>query len=189
MDTDANTGWCAVIVQPQREEIAERAIIDAGYEAWLPRYKKLLRGKKMVNGRRVNSRSDGYVERPLIKGYCFVMVPYGDEAWPLDGLDGIHRVMRHRDADGYPAAPKRIRGRVLEQLREAVDAGLFDEVRVIDKVISVRVGDRVITPTGIVATLLTLDEKGRADLVADLLGGDRLMRKVDASTLQLVAID
>lgn len=169
------------------EEIAERSIKEAGYEAWLPRYKKLLRGKKMVNGRRVNSRSDGYVERPLVRGYCFVLVPYGDEAWAVDGLNGIHRVMRHRDADGYPAAPKRIRGRVLEQLREAVDAGLFDEVHdVVHKVISVKRGDRVLTPSGIVATMLTLDEKGRADLVADLLGGDRLMRNVDASTLQLV---
>lgn len=181
------SGWCAVITRPQHEEVAEKAMIDAGYDVWLPRYKKRLRGVKMVDGRRVRSKSDGFIERPLIRGYVFLLLAYGDEAWAVDGLNGIHRVMRHRDVEGYPAAPKRIRGRVLEQLREAVDAGLFDEVSIIDKVISVQVGDRVITPSGIVATLLTLDEKGRADLLANMFGAERLMRKVDAAVLELVS--
>jgi hypothetical protein len=78
----------------------------------------------------------------------------------------------------------------MQQLREAVDAGLWE-----DENGSLRTGDAeplspgstVRTPTGIVAVVLSLDDKGRADLLAEMLGSSRVIRGVDARRLEFVA--
>jgi hypothetical protein len=79
-----------------------------------------------------------------------------------------------------------MRARVVLQLREAVEAGTFDEIPD-TATLGLAINDRVRTPTGIVGTLVALDERGRADLMAELMGADRLVRGVDAASLELVS--
>lgn len=183
-----NCGWAAVIAKPQAERIAEAAIAEAGFIAWLPLYRKRLKGTRIEDGRRIRSRQDGVEQRPLFPGYLFAQVPHDDPdetSYAIDLARGVLRMMRHPSTGNRWGKPKIIRARVIELIREAVEAGEFDEVGA-DTPITVMAGDTVRTPSGIVGTIRDLDDKGRAELAYDLFGRAGISRGVDARTLERV---
>jgi hypothetical protein len=191
MTTDNEAAWCVAATKPLTEHIAAAALSAIGYECWVPVYRKRFRGNRFENGRRIRSRNDTFGPRPLFLAYCFVQVPFGGIARDIDRTRGVLKLIRHAPPDEFTfGQPKRIRNRVMQQLREAVDAGLWE-----DENGSLRTGDAeplspgstVRTPTGIVAVVLSLDDKGRADLLAEMLGSSRVIRGVDARRLEFVA--
>lgn len=173
-----------VEVRTNNEAIAERSLIALGYEPLVVRYTKLLRGVRIASdGRRVRSRKDELVERPFIPGYLFLPLPSGDDATLVDGANGVRRLFRHRDADGYLGKPKLIRGRIVEQIKQAALERDETPKPVRD---DLQVGMRVRIPGGIEAVLIALDEKGRAEYMADLLGRQVHGRIKDTATLEVV---
>ena len=182
--------WGVVEVRPNMESVAERSLHRLGYAPLVVRYNKLIKGCRIApDGRRIRSRKDEIQARPFIPGYLFLPIVQGDDASEVDGQLGIKRLFRQRDAEGYLAKPKLIRARVVEQivlaamakdetpkpvrqdLRDALEAGEQVRIRI---------------PGGIEATLLSLDESGRAKYVADLFGGQVIGSIDDASQLELV---
>jgi len=183
--------WTAVETNPQCEDIAEQAIRALGYDPWLPKYEKLLRGQRIENGRRIRSRNDSTEMRPLFRSYLFVPVPYEDAGYSIDTAQGVKRLIRHPHTEEGWGKPKRIRARVIIQLQQAVDIGIWEnhegELCYGKPKLHVAEGDTVRTPTGIVGVVLTLDERGRVDLLVELMGRTSISRNVEAATLELLS--
>ena len=182
--------WCVAATKPLAEHIAATAIDARGYECWVPTYQKRFRGHRFEHGRRIRSRTDTFGPRPLFLGYCFVLVPIGDVARDIDRTRGVTKLIRHPPEDELTwGKPKRIRDRVMQQIRDAVEAGLWEDengtLRT-GEAKPISPGSTVRTPTGIVAVVLSLDDKGRAELLADMLGSSRVIRGVDARRLEFV---
>jgi len=185
--TDA--AWAAVETNPQCEDIAERSIRALGYSPWLPKFEKRLRGHRIEEGRRVRSRKDTTEPRPLFRGYLFVPVPHGDVGYSIDTAHGVKRLIRHPHTEEGWGKPKLIRARVIIQLQEAVEVGIWEDkdgkLCFGKPKLHVAEGDTVRTPTGFVGLLVSLDEQGRYELLTEVLGASRKVRGDDAHALEL----
>jgi hypothetical protein len=177
-------GWGVVQTNWGQERLAHEFIFRLGYDPLLITYRRRMKGWKIdeATGRRKRSRTDGVLRFPLLRGYLFV--PLDDLGAEIDRQPGVLRVIRHPSVDGGPGNPKLVRAYVILQIREAADRGDFDEIQA-ESPILVKVGDRVKSPSGIVGTLIALDEKGRADLATELFGGG-VSRGIDARNLERV---
>ena len=195
--TEEHFAWGAVMTLPRAEAVAEQSVTEAGYVTWLPQYqrRRVLRGVRIENGRRVRSRSDSFIlePAPLFLGYLFVQIPHGDGGYAIDKAHGVSRLLRNASTEEAWGKPKIIRARFIVQLQEWVGKELVerDDGRIVCKAEPFKIrddikrGDRVRTPTGIVGELLSLDDRGRADLLSEMLGGVTL-RGVDAASLERV---
>jgi hypothetical protein len=185
-----SAAWAVVITNRHAERSVAAALAALGYECWVPCYQKRFRGNYWDGPIRKRSRVDVFAAHPLFTGYAFVMVPWGSLGREIDRTRGVRELMRHSSDDGYNIGePKRIRSRVIQQLREIVDMGIWEaEDGTLRYGVPERItiGQRVRTPSGVVAQVLRLDEKGRADLMAELLGTKRVIRGVDVSTVEIV---
>lgn len=171
-------------VWPNMEPVAERSLRRLGYDPLVIRYNKLIKGCRIApDGRRIRSRKDEIQARPFIPGYLFLPIVVGDDASEVDGQLGVKRLFRQRDAEGYLGKPKLVRARVVEQIRLAAMAKDETPKQVRD---DLKPGQRIRIPGGIEATLLSLDEAGRAKYVADLFGGQVVGSINDANQLELV---
>lgn len=180
--------WGVVEVRPNMEPVAERSLTRLGYDPLVVRYNKLIKGCRIApDGRRIRSRKDEIQARPFIPGYLFLPIIQGDDASEVDGQLGVKRLFRQRDIEGYLGKPKLIRARIVEQIQLAALAKDETPKPIRD---DLKPGQRIRTPAGIEAVLLSLDEAGRAKYVADLFGGQVIGSIDDASKLELVeAID
>lgn len=184
-------GWGVVEVRSNSEARAEQSLIDLGYQPLVVRYNKLIRGARVDGGgRRVRSRADSIEPRPFIPGYLFLPIPHSDDATLVDGARGVKRLFRQRDQQGYLGRPKVIRARIVDQIVAA--ALLKDETpkQARDDLKS-RIADdgevRVRSPeNGMVLTLTSLDDKGRAEYFTMMMGVERRGSIEDTSTLELV---
>lgn len=189
--------WAVVETRPNGEGMAERSLLRLGYEPYVPRYMKLLKGVRMLlDGRRVRSRCDELVERPYLPGYLFLLLAAGDDATMVDTDHGwgkpagIKRLLRRPlDEDGR-ARPRFIRASQVEGVRLA--ASLCDETpkpvrQDLRDMLKSGAPVRVRHPLGFVATLISLDERGRARYFAQLFGGDVHGSLDDAGELEIVA--
>jgi len=184
--------WSAVETHPQCEELAALALLALGYEPWLPRYQKLLKGRRVENGRRIHSRQDGLSEpRPLFPRYLFLPLPTEDAGYAVDKANGVRRLIRHPHTEEGWGKPKRIRARIIIQLQEAVERGVWEnhdgKLCFGSPKLHVAEGDTVRTPGGIVGVILSLDAQGRYELLTEMLGGQRRVRGIEAYALELVA--
>lgn len=189
--------WAVVETRPNAEGMAERSLLRLGYEPYVPRYMKLLKGVRMLlDGRRVRSRGDELVERPFLPGYIFLLLEAGDDATMADTDHGwgkpagIKRVLRKPLDDAGRARPRFIRASQVEAVRLA--ASLCDETpkpvrQDLRDMLKSGAEVRVRHPLGFVATLLSMDEKGRARYFAQWFGVDRYGSLDDVSELEVVA--
>jgi transcription antitermination factor NusG len=182
--------WCVAVTARHGERIAEVALAARGYTAWVPLYTKRFRGHRFAfdNHHRIRSRIDTFGPRPLFPGYVFVSVPYGSDAPDIDTTRGVRHLVRHPPL-GDIGHPKRIRQRIIDQLREICDAGLWEaEDGTLRPGMPERLspGAVVRTPAGLIAQVLRLDDKGRADLIARLFGAEHLIRGVEAEGLEAI---
>lgn len=184
--------WCVATTARHSERIAEVALMARGYTAWVPLYTKRFRGHRMSfdNHHRIRSRIDTFGPRCLFPGYVFVVVPWASDARDIDTTRGVKALMRHKPADEFSLGePKRIRSRIIRQLRELCELGLWeapDGTLRTGKVERISPGAHVRTPAGIVGQVLRLDDHGRADLIARLLGHEHVIRGVEADGLEAI---
>lgn len=191
--------WGAVMTLPRAELVAKHAIAEAGYVAWLPQYKRrrVLKGARIEQGRKIRSRYDTVSMEltPLFRGYLFVQIPHGDEGGRIDRAHGVSRLLRNANTEESWGRPKIVRARFILQIQEWADRDLIEnergEIVPSSQVVSIRddlvIGSAVATPSGIVGTLLKLDDRGRADLLTQMLGAPRVISNVDSDTLELIS--
>jgi transcription antitermination factor NusG len=180
------SGWAVVMTAPQREEAAEAAIERLGYTTFLPRYQRLLKGVKVgPNGRRIRTRRLGeLVSRPLFPTYLFVaLVPGGFDSRRIIMVSCVVRIVRHAPIDGLAGAVAPVDPAIVDELRQACEAGIFDQVPPVP-------GDQVrVTDgdfSGLVGTLVRVDDDGlRARVMLQALFGREAPVDLPASALTL----
>ncbi len=196
METENHWSWGAATTLPRAETLAAQSVADAGYQVWLPQYnrRRVLRGARIENGRKIRSRHDSisFEMAPLFRGYLFVQVPHNDGGYLIDKAHGVSKLLRAPNTEMAWGKVKIIRARFILHLQEWVNKGLYEDEhgRIVETYTprsDLDIGDRVRTPVGIVGTLRSLDQRGRADLLADMLGAPRMIYDVDADTLELIS--
>lgn len=171
---DTAMGWCVVIARPMAEEVAEKAIVKAGYRAYLPRCRRILTGHRPGRGEPVL--------RPLFPRYLFA------ELHPEQGWYGIKRATGVSglilDSDMRPAL---IADRIVVSIREREMAQEFDQQRD-GKYAPLEIGQPVQLIAGpfaaMLGTVARLSGRHRAEVFLHALG--RLV-KIDRSNLGKVA--
>ncbi len=196
MEDETSYFWGAATTLPRAEVIAAESVAVAGYQVWLPQYRRrrVLKGARIENGRKIRSRSDSisFEMVPLFRGYLFVQVPHGDGGYLIEKSHGVSRLLRTPNTEEAWGKVKIIRARFILQLQEWVAKGLYEDEhgRIVETYTprsDLEIGDTVRTPVGIVGTLRSLDERGRADLMAEMLGASRPIYDVDADTLEKIS--
>ncbi len=177
--------WVVVVTQPSREEVAERHLKRSGFRVYLPRYKRILRGSRYANGKRIVTRgANGFVFRPLFPGYLFT------EFWESFGTPqrdtdkGVAGVLR---AEGKPAF---VADELVEAIRQGENARRFDDDAPGDELRrELKAGRkprvRIDTLDTMVGTLISLDEAGRARVLVERLLGSTIT--MDVSEVSMVA--
>lgn len=110
--------WFIVACRPSTERQAAEAIIALGQTVFVPAYRKEYRHHRLKK----------WIKKhlPLLPGYVFVMA---SDHWSrvLD-CEHVTRILRSQHA-GDASAPIAIADDVVRSIREAQDAGKFDDLR------------------------------------------------------------
>lgn len=102
--------WLAVYTSPQREQMAQAALVDLGFEVYLPTRKKW----------RCHARKCEMVPRPLMPRYLFLRAR---QDWP--------RALRARGVEGVlmnSGAPMLVANKHVADIKAQVDAGRHDDL-------------------------------------------------------------
>lgn len=167
-------GWAVIVTKPGAELTAEKAIEDAGYPIYFPRYRKLLRGVKIVRGRKVRTRGPGeIVERMVFPGYGFLVFDPSADHHGLTTCPGVAGLLRTT-----PSAPLYLLpDHEVAALRARVESGEFDDKAIvvprpvaISKGDIVRVDSEVSELRDLVLHVDSVDDKGRVFALVDMLG-------------------
>jgi len=188
-------GWCAVFTNPASEDAVAARLRRDGLRTFLPKYRKILRGIRIVSGRRVRTKGPGeIVLRPLFSRYLFVEL-YPEQGWHgIATAPGVARLVMHTRDVGSP--PALIHPEVIEAIREAVDRGDFDQARQtapmrvdLKRMLDAGEQPRVkINGHDIIGELLALDDQNRAAVLVELFNRPMVTR-VDAGPLTVVVSD
>lgn len=176
LDVSPKPNWVIITTKAASEDVAERALRQAGYRVYLPRFRKLLR----PHG---SDRRGQPTMRPLFTGYLFAHDWHG---WPDTPITGVVGLMRQS-------------GRVVELL-DADVMRLWDRERALhfDDVPSPRshtrrtdlaIGAAVefdLLDQRIEAALVDLTDSGKA-IVRGLMFARESTWTVDASTLRAIS--
>ena len=165
--------WLVVMTHPHSEGYAEAALARIGCEVCLPRYRRRLVGIRIDgDGRRIRTRGPGsIVRRPLFPAYLFVQHDADRGALDIATSPGVARVLRHRSG-----RPKLLADDVVDEIIRRCEAGEFDMVGTRHRRLdigpgdAVRIGNRAGTWSDHLATLVELDDAGRAQVLIELLG-------------------
>jgi transcription elongation factor/antiterminator RfaH len=155
VDSESSERWYALRTQPRREAIAEISLLRQNFLAYLP--------KTIVTKR--HARKFETVKAALFPRYAFVRLDTGRDRWrSINGTTGVEALVMAGDR------PLAVPSGVVESLISASDAdGVVDVAR------GMRPGDpvRLVSGpfSGAVGTLLSLDAKGRVEMLLDLLTG------------------
>lgn len=120
---ESSPGWAVVVSKPMCEMLAEKTIRSSGYRVFLPMYKKALTG----NDKRAGEKRRGKIlTRPLFTGYLFVEL-WPDQDFVVSRFVGVSRLLHQRPSGGVPGKLKLVSGELIEAIRDACDAGVFDK--------------------------------------------------------------
>ena len=192
-------GWIVIMSKSSAEHVAERTLQSAGWRVYCPRYRKLLRGTKIINGKKVGIRRGGEVVfRPLFSRYIFCELHPEQQWWPIRKAVGVDRIVMEPSTVTRPGEPDRIalpallHPEIIELIRQAMDAGEFDEYRprIVRNDLRQRLnrGERPMVRangSGIVGRLVGLNDAGRAQVLISLLGRE-VQATADAGPLELM---
>ena len=151
--------WCVAHTQSLKESLAQRHLLDQGFDVYLPRFKKLRRHARKVDE----------VLSPLFPRYIFVGINPEISPWrKINGTRGISYLLMA--SESYPAL---IPTFVIDDLKaQEVSEGILP----ISSLISFLKGDRVRILEGSLKDQIVvfekLDDKGRVQLLLNLLGKD-----------------
>lgn len=196
MTPGEQSGWAVVVAEGGREEVADRYVSALGYVVDFLWYRKLIERRIIVSGRRVRApRKDSIVRRSLFGSYGFVLLDYNTDATDIDKAIGVYRLIRHPPVDGVAGRPKRVRASIVEALRQAAASGEFDSPELRPKP-PIRTdlipGTQVYAPgrnDGLIATIRSMDEDGRAEYFISLLGREVSGRFTKDETKKLELVD
>lgn len=155
------TAWYVAETLPRAETQAERHLFQQGFSTLCPRFRKLRR----------HARRTDQVLTPLFPGYVFVRFDHQRDTWrAINGTIGIRRLV-----GAETRSPQPVPADVMEALLDRCDRGVVSctlpdiqpgrEVRIISGPFA-----------HLLATITSLDDKGRARVLLDILGNRTAVR-------------
>lgn len=118
---ESQSRWYVVRTNPNSETRAAKSLSRAGYGPYVPMWKR-----EKFNGRK---REWVMRERPLMTGYLFVEMPYGEPDWyTLRRCNGVKGVLGVTDARGE-TKPFPVPSRLVERVMTAQLNLMFDDTR------------------------------------------------------------
>jgi transcriptional antiterminator RfaH len=150
---EAAAWWAAVNTQPHRERVALDNLERQGFSTYCP----------FIRRRRSHARRVEEVLRPLFPGYLFVNVGSGQDCWrPILSTYGVRTLVRCGDR------PSQVDARFIHALQaREVDGAI------VRPAVPYRIGQQVQVVAGpcdgLVATILSLDERDRVTVLLDLM--------------------
>ena len=151
--------WCVVHTQPLKETIAQRNLMNQGYEVYVPRFKKICRHARKVEEKHT----------PLFPRYIFVCMDVFSARWrSVNGTCGVSYLLMSNET-----TPSRVHAHVIEALRtqETVD-GLVP----LSSLVTFVKGDKIRITDGAlkdqIATFASLDDQSRVRLLLNFMGRD-----------------
>lgn len=147
-------GWFVVRTKVGAEERALWHLENQGFEAYLPRYRKVIR----------HARKTSTVLRPVFPGYLFVYLGLGQERWrAINGTVGVISLVQ------FGSAPQPLDTAIVDAIRQREEDGVVSLVPD-----SLKAGDRVRVREGAFAEhealLAEVSDDKRVILLLDLMG-------------------
>lgn len=152
--------WYVVETLPQKELCAVENLGRQGYEVFFPRFRKM----------RSHARKRDTILAPVFPGYMFVRLDIKADRWAaINSTRGVKRLVgfgggrpQAVDSDAMNALLGRCQKGIMVQLAEELNPG-----------------DRVKINAGplanLVATIESLDPKGRINLLFQIMGGNQVI--------------
>jgi len=107
-------GWAAIMTNPASEDAVEARLQREGWRTYCPRYRKMLKGVRIVGGRRVRSRGSGeMVMRALFPRYVFAQLDHGEPWHALAKTPGIAKLIMAAAAKGADPQPALLAGEIV----------------------------------------------------------------------------
>lgn len=157
MTLGPNALWLVAKTQPQKETVASTHLARQGLETFLPRYRKTIRkGSRFTD-----------LWRPLFPGYVFIAAGDDPAIWrQIGGTRGIAYLVGF-GRTGRPAiVPEAIMGDLL---------AISDPDSQLPADRGFAVGDQVEIErgpfSGLTARILSLNDRGRVELLLEIMGG------------------
>src|SRR5262245_47364025 len=169
LPVEATGWWAAVNTHPHRERIALENLERQGFATYCP----------FIRRRRSHARRVEEVLRPLFPGYVFVNVKPDEACWrPILSTYGVRTLVRCGDR------PSLVHARFIAALlAREIDGAI------VRPPVPYQIGQQVQVVAGpcdgLVATILSLDEKGRISVLLDLMSR---RVKTDLDSAQLMAL-
>ena len=153
--------WFVAATKPRDEALAEAQLKQQGFDTFLPRFRKIRR----------HARRATEVLAPVFPGYCFVQADPQQYPWrSINSTRGVRRLVGAMNGEPQAVPPsamaaifERCKGGLIQSLVPEFTPGM--KVRLI----STAFVDRI-------ATVELLDDKGRVQVLLDLLGQALPMR-------------
>ena len=173
--------WCVVISKSAMEEVAEARLHAQGYEVYLPRHRRILKGHRRYG--RWGGRGE-VVLRPLFARYLFA-VPHPEKPWSVIlSTRGVADLLMWDEN-----TPALLRQGEIEGIQQREQDGLFDEARDDGIRKDLVKGEQVRTKISGVSILGIVDEdlttNGKAIIRAMIFGRSSRIQ-VEAETLEKV---
>ena len=153
--------WFVAATKPRDEALAEVQLKQQGFGTFLPRFRKIRR-----HARRMTE-----VLAPVFPGYCFVQADPQQYPWrSINATRGVRRLVGAMNGEPQ-AVPSSAMAAIFERCKGGLIQSLVPEFTPGMKVrlISTAFVDRI-------ATVELLDDKGRVQVLLDLLGQSMPMR-------------
>jgi hypothetical protein len=168
----AGPGWWCIAVRPMRSARAVEKLEAEGFEVFEPTHRRTVNRRHVVNGKRMAMAV--VMRLPLWPGYVFAR-PMGAARLSAVTDDSVI------GAVSAAGAPLMVADAVVCRIREACEAGSFDQVTMGYAGLPVRVGDSVRMPVGrsggtvdgVVAAVLGAET---VDVLVTLFGSARRLR-------------
>jgi transcriptional antiterminator RfaH len=151
--------WCVVYTQPLKESVAQRNLIDQGYEVYVPRFKKTCRHARKVEEKCV----------PLFSRYIFARINVHSARWrSVNSTCGVSYLLMSNET-----TPSSIHDDVIETLRaQEIGEGLVP----LSSLVTFVKGEKIRIADGAfkdhVALFESFDDKSRVRLLLNFMGRD-----------------
>lgn len=154
--------WCVAHTHPLRELIAQKHLLDQGYEVYMPKFKKSIRHARKVQEKLA----------PLFPRYIFVGIDLSSARWrSVNGTRGVSHLLMSNDLN-----PAKVPTLVIDELRaQEIADGIVPVASLVNfvKGQKVRILDGAFADQ--MAIFESMDDKSRVQLLLTFMGREMKM--------------
>jgi transcriptional antiterminator RfaH len=154
--------WCVAHTQPLKESVAQKNLLDQGYDVYMPRFKKTVRHARKVEERLM----------PLFPRYIFVGIDFSSALWRnINGTRGVSYVVMAGEN-----TPSKVPVSIIHELKsQEVSEGVVP----LSSIITFSKGEKIRVIEGVfadhMAVFESMDDKSRVQVLLTFMGREMKM--------------